>query len=68
MTRDIQIDYRFSDQNKSKKDEPAQPPGIKKPGTDRDQISDPPDSIRNPMPGVDPQQTPGTDHPPAERN
>lgn len=26
----------------------------------------PPDSIPDPMPGVDPQQTPGVDHPPAE--
>jgi hypothetical protein len=28
----------------------------------------PPDSIPNPMPGVDPQQTPGIDHWPAERD
>lgn len=26
----------------------------------------PPDSIPDPMPGVDPQQSPGVDHPPAE--
>ena len=26
----------------------------------------PPDSIPNPLPGIDPQQTPGIDHPPAE--
>lgn len=34
--------------------------------SDKREKSNPPDSIPDPLPGVDPQQTPGTDHPPAE--
>lgn len=38
------------------------------PVKDMDQTPDPPDSIPNILPGVDPEQTPGTDRLPAEKN
>jgi len=47
----------------------AQPPARPAPMPDSDEAQPgrlPPDSIPDLMPGVDPQQTPGIDHPPAE--
>lgn len=40
---------------------PAEQPEPDPPETGKDQKRWPPDSIPNPMPGVDPQQTPGID-------
>ncbi len=41
---------------------PAEQPQPDAPGADKDEKGHwPPDSIPNPMPGVDPQQTPGID-------
>jgi len=41
---------------------PAEQPQPKPPGSGKDEKGRwPPDSIPNPMPGVDPQQTPGID-------
>jgi hypothetical protein len=49
--------------DQEQKPDPATPaPSQTPPGTY------PPDSIPNPMPGVDPQQTPGIDGVPAEEN
>lgn len=45
-------------EEESKPHDPATPGKSRKPY--------PPDSIPDPMPGVDPQQTPGIDHLPAE--
>ena len=51
---------------------PGRQPAKKAPAKDRSQgsrrKSDPPDSIRNPMPGLDPQQTPGIDRFPEEED
>ena len=45
------------------KSPPKERPASGRPG----RIIDPPDFIPSPLPGVDPEQTPGIDHPPAER-
>lgn len=51
--------------NEQQKETPASPgnrPGRPMPGRRQS-----PENFPNPLPGVDPQQTPGSDHPPAER-
>ena len=50
------------DQAREQPDRKEQP-GDTRPG----RVIDPPDFIPSPLPGVDPEQTPGIDHPPAER-
>jgi len=55
---------RQDDQPPSRQ-KPAETDGHRPPGNDPRRRY-PPDSIPNPLPGVDPQQTPGVDHPPAE--